>query len=198
MITRLSRLFAIAFGLSLLASCGGVNPPVKRLPEMSFRHLAPIQLNVGRIEVVTEFQTDGQPPHIEYDMPISPENAIKRWVQDRLQPMGRTGTLRIVIRNAATVEEPLKTDTGFTGVFKKEQGARLTTSIDVVMQMLDDRQFTVAEVTGRAERSRTTPEGQKLNERDQVLYDIVEETMKGFNNDIEPNIRSTFGPWLSY
>lgn len=197
MFTRPLRHLALAIGLGLaVAACSSVNPPMQRLPEMSFRHLAPIQLDVGRIEVVSEFQSSGQPPHIEYDMPVNPENAVKRWVQDHLQPVGRTGTLRVVIHDATATESPLKTDTGFTGMFKKEQAARLAMSVDVALQMLDERQFVTAEVTGKVARTRTTPEGQKLNERDRVLYDMVEDLMKGFNDDVDPNIHATFGPWL--
>ena len=81
-------------------------------------------------------------------------------------------------------------------MFKKEQAARVDMSVDVALQMLDERQFVAAEVTGKANRSRTEPEGQKLNERDKLLYDMVEDLMQGFNSEVDPGIRSTFGPWL--
>lgn len=167
-----------------------------RFPELTFRNLPPVQLDIGRIEVVSQYQPPAQAPHIEYDMPVSPEGALKRWVQDRLQPIGRTGTLRVVIRDASATETPLQTDKGFTGMFKREQAARVDMSVDVALQMLDDKQFVTAEVTGKQTRSQTEQEGMKLNDRDKLLYDMVEDLVKGFNGDIDPNIRSTFGPWL--
>ena len=192
------RYFAFVFGLGLLlAACSGVNPPMQRFPEMTFRNQPAYQIDVGRIEIVSQFQPPAQAPHIEYDMPVSPENALKRWVQDRLQPTGRTGTLRVVIRDASATENPLKTDQSWTGVFKKEQAARVDMSVDVAIQMLDDRQFVTAEVTGKQSRSRTRPEGQKLNERDKLLYEMVEDLMQGYNGEIDSNIRNTFGPWLN-
>lgn len=192
----LLRRLALMIGFCVLLAACSSSPPMQRFPELTFRNLPPVQLDVGRIEVVTQYQPQAQAPHIEYDMPISPENAVKRWVQDHLQPIGRTGTLRVVIRDATATETPLQTDRGFTGMFKKEQAARVDMAIDVSLQMLDDKQFTISEVTAKQSRSRTELEGMKLNERDRMLYDMVEDLLKGFNGEIDPNIRATFGPWL--
>lgn len=190
------RHLALMIGFcSLLAACSS-SPPMRRFPELTFRNLPPVQLDIGRIEVVSQYQPPAQAPHIEYDMPVSPENALKRWVQDRLQPIGRTGTLRVVIRDASATETPLQTDRGFTGMFKKEQAAQVDMSVDVALQMLDDKQFVTAEVTAKQSRSHTELEGLKLNERDKLLYDMVEDLMKGFNGEVDGNIRATFGPWL--
>ena len=192
MAVRLLRPLFLALTL-VLAACSS-SPPLQRFPEMTFRNMPPIRLDVGRIEVVPEYQPPAQPPHIEYDMPVAPENAVRRWVQDRLQPVGRTGTLRVVIHDAQATEVPLKTDDTITGVFKKEQAARIKMSVDVSIQLLDDKQFVSAEATGNAAVSRTTTEGIKLNEHDRVLYEMVEEMMKNFNANIEPSIRSSLGP----
>jgi hypothetical protein len=191
------RSAALVIGLGIvLAACSSVNPPMQRFPEMTFRNLPAMQLNVGRVEVITKYQASTKPPHVEYDMPVSPENALKRWVQDRLQPTGTTGILRVVIRDATATETPLPTDQGFSSMFEKQQVARVDMSVDVALQMLDERQFVVAEVTGKANRSRTESEGMKLNERDKLFYDMVEDLMKGFNSEVDPDIHATFGPWL--
>jgi hypothetical protein len=191
------RRFALMIGFcSLLAACSNSSPPMQRFPELTFRNLPPVQLNIGRIEVVTQFQAPTQPPHIEFDMPVSPETAVKRWVQDHLQPMGRVGTLRVVIRDASATETAFKTDKSITGMFKKEQAGQVDMSVAIALQMLDDRQFVIAEVTGKQSRSHTELEGMKLNERDKLLYDMVEDLMKGLNKEVDSDIRATFGPWL--
>jgi len=197
MFLRTLRHFALVAGLGLaLAGCANPNPPMQRFPQMTFSNLPAYSLDVGRIEVVSEFQSDGKYPHIEYDMPVSPENALKRWVQDRLRPTGRTGTLRVLIHDATATEVALKTDQSFAGMFKKEQAARVNMVVDVSLQMLDVHQFVVAEVNSRAERERSRPEGQKLNERDKLLYDMVEDLMMGFNSQVDPNIGQSFNRWL--
>jgi hypothetical protein len=191
------RHLALMIGFcALLTSCSTTSPPMQRFPELTFRNLPPIQLDIGRIEVVSQFQPPAQAPHIEYDMPVSPEVAVKRWVQDRLQPIGRNGTLRVVIRDASATETTFKTDKSFTGMFKREQAADVDMSVDIALQMLDEHQFVAAEVTGQQSRSHTELEGMKLNERDQLLYEMVEDLMKGFNKEVDGKIRAAFVPWL--
>jgi hypothetical protein len=191
------RRLALMIGFSaLLAACSNSSPPMQRFPELTFRNMPPVQLDVGRVEVVSQFQPPAQAPHIEYDMPVSPENAVKRWVQDRLQPIGRTGTLRVIVRDASATETPLKTDKSFTGMFKKEQAADIDMSVDIAIQMLDDHQYVTAEVTGQQSRSHSELEGMKLNDRDKMLYEMVEDLMKGLNNELDGKIHAAFGPWL--
>ncbi|HXP95690.1 MAG TPA: hypothetical protein VN809_03190 [Telmatospirillum sp.] len=191
------RRLALMIGFcTLLAACSTSSPPMQRFPELTFRNIPPVQLDIGRIEVVPQYQPPAQAPHIESDMPVSPENAVKRWVQDHLQPIGRNGTLRVVIRDASATELNFKTDKSFTGMFKKEQAGQVDMSVDVALQMLDERQFVIAEVTGQQSRSHTELEGMKLNERDKLLYDMVEDLMKGLNKEVDGKIRATFGNWL--
>ena len=191
------RALALCFGLLVsLSACSAVNPPTPRLPEMTFANLQPLQLDVARVEVVSKYQPPTQAPHIEYDMPVAPENAIKRWVQDRLKPIGRTGVLRVTILDAQATENPLKMDTGVKSVFEKQQAARVDVAVEVRLEILDERQFPIAEAAAKAARSRTLPEGLKLNERDTILYELVEGTMLEFNTNIDPYIRTSFARWL--
>ncbi|HIJ39363.1 MAG TPA: hypothetical protein HPP80_10765 [Rhodospirillaceae bacterium] len=192
------RPFALTLGLLIgLTACAGGNPPNARLPEMTFANLPSLAIDVATIEVISNYQPPALPPHIEYDMPTSPETAIKRWVKDRLKPNGRTGVLRVSIQNAQATEVPLKVDTGVKSVFEKQQVARVEMAIDVTLQILDERQFPITEVSAKESRSHTLSEGLKLNERDKLLYDMVEDMMLQFNGDIDPNIRSTFTRWIN-
>lgn len=193
---RLSSLTMSLGAVVLLSACSAAPPPVQKLPDMSFAQSAPFQLDVARIEVVADYKAPAAAPHIEYDMPVSPENALRDWVRDRLRAVGRKGTLRVLIRNASAIETPLKTDQGFTGMFKKEQAAQVDLNLDVALQMLDEQQFVIAEVTGKASRSDTEPEGQKLNERDRRLYDLTYDLVKGFGQEVTPNIPTAFARWL--
>lgn len=187
---------AIAIGLLFaLCACSSVNPPAPRMPQMTFANLQALQLDVARVEIVSKYQPPAQAPHIEYDMPVSPENAIKRWVQDRLQPVGKSGTLRVTILDAQATDNPLKVDTGVKSLFEKQQVSRVDVSVEVLLQILDERQFPVAEASAKASRSRTMPEGLKLNERDSILYDLVEATMLEFNTNMDPYMRTSFARW---
>jgi len=192
------RTVALAAGFGLvLASCSSVHPPMQRMPQMTFSNLPAYNLAVGKVDVVSEFQSSGKAPHIEYDIPVAPQDALLRWVQDRLHPVGGTARLRVTIRDASAVEEVLPTDKSLGGMFKKEQASKVTMHLKATLQIIDERCYPIAEVNGEAERDRTTLEGQKLNERDKMLYDMVEDLMLGFNSQVDPNIGQVFTPWLS-
>ena len=185
---------AVLFGLSACAP----NPPLQGTPQLTFSNLPPIQLNVAQVEIVDEYQPTGRAPNIEHEMPVAPANAVQRWVQDRLRPVGTTGTVRVVIHDAQALEEKLTTDSGFTGMFKSEQTSRVKMSISVSVQLLDDRQFAVADASGYASQSRTFGEGTKLNERDATLYKMVEDMMNSFNTEIDPRIRQNLHKIVIY
>lgn len=193
---RWTRVVGVCFGLGLMLSGCSSPPPIQRLPEMTFLYKPPIRLNIARVEVVSEYKAPTVRPNIEYDMPVSPEAAVRKWAQDRLKPVGTTGILRVVIHKASATETPLQTDQGLSGMFKKEQAARVDENLDVTLQMLDEHQFTIADVSGKAFRSRTEPEDQKLNQRDQLLYDMTYDLVRGFDDEVDPNIRTGFSKWV--
>jgi hypothetical protein len=196
MFVRASRLMVALAALITLAACE-TKPPVARLAEISFAGKRPIQLDVGQLEIVPEYQSPAKRPHVEHLMPVSPEAATVRWAQERLRPVGRTGSARVVIKDARVVEVALKTDKSFTGMFKEEQAERYDAVLDVAIQILDERHMPVADVLARATRSRTVPEGVSLNERDRVLHDVTESLVRDIDSQMDGLIRSYLGRWVA-
>jgi len=196
MFVRASRLMVALAALITLAACE-TKPPVARLAEISFAGKRPIQLDVGQLEIVPEYQSPAKRPHVEHLMPVSPEAATVRWAQERLRPVGRTGSARVVIKDARVVEVSLKTDKSFTGMFKEEQAERYDAVLDVAIQILDERHMPVADVLARATRSRTVPEGVSLNERDRVLHDVTESLVRDIDSQMDGLIRSYLGRWVA-
>ncbi len=179
-----------------VTACQNTKPPMQTLPEISFANLRPFNLDVGQLEIVSEYVPPGRSPNIEHLMPVSPEAAAQRWAQDRLKPMGRDGYARVVIRDAKVIEVPLAIDKGLTGAFKKEQEMRYDATLDVAVQILDARHMVVGETVARSSRSRTVTEGITLNERDRVLYDISESLAKDIDEQMSQLIRNFLGRWV--
>ncbi|MGE4280355.1 MAG: hypothetical protein AB7G62_12245 [Magnetospirillum sp.] len=192
---RLSRLMLALAGALALAACEA-QPVVQKLPELSFADKRPFQLNVGQLEIVPEYQPTGRKPNVEHLMPLSPENATVRWAQDRLRPMGKSGFARVLIKDAKVVEVTLQTDTGFTGMFKDQQSERYEGSLDVAIQILDERHFPIADVVARANRTHTVAEGATLNERDKVLYDLSEGLIRDIDTQMESLVRTYLSRWV--
>ncbi|EME67967.1 hypothetical protein H261_20894 [Paramagnetospirillum caucaseum] len=196
MIARHFRLVAAVVAALTASACQNTKPPMQKLPEISFANLRPFQLDVGQLEIVSEFVSPGRSPHVEHLMPVSPEGAIQRWAQDRLKPMGKTGSARVVIKDARVVEVTLATDKGLSGAFKKEQEVRYDAALNVAVQILDPRGMVVGETMAQATRSRTVAEGITLNERDRVLYDISETLAKDIDQQMVQLIQNYLGRWV--
>jgi len=191
-----ARLPVLAVAL-VLAACANQPLVADKFPPVSFADQKPYVFNVARVEIVSKYTSSSQPPHIEFDMPVSPENALKRWVEDRIKPAGTTGTLRVVINDASATETPLPRDTSASQLFTTQQTSRIDMSANIALQILDERQFVKAEVTGQASRSRTLPEGIKLNERDKILYDMVIALVRDVGTEVDPQIQATFPTYMT-
>lgn len=188
--------FAAALLAILATAACETPPPQQRLPELSFANQAPYRLNVGRIEVVSEFQSPNRPPHIENQVPLSPEAAVKRWVQQRLAPMGTAGALRVTIKDARVVEKSLQMDKSVTGFFKKEQSELYDAHLQLVIQVLDERNQPTAEIHARSARSRSVAEGTTLNDRDRIWYEMVEDMILDLNRQLDGLIPQYLGQYL--
>ncbi len=190
------RLVVAVMATLAVTACQNTKPPMQKLPDISFANQRPFQLDVGQLEIVSEYTAPGRSPNIEHLMPVSPETAAQRWAQDRLRPMGRAGLARVVIRDAKVVEVPLAIDKGLTGSFKTEQETRYDAKLEVAVQILDARHMIIGETVASANRSRTVAEGITLNQRDRILYDISEGLAKDIDEQMSQLIRNYLGRWL--
>lgn len=187
---RTLLVLAAALALPLALSACETTPPPQGQPSLSFAHQGQFKLAVSSIEVVNVYKAPLAAPNVEHLMNVSPETAARIWARDRLQAVG--GSLRAEFRilDGAVTEAELKTDKGFTGMFKKEQSARYNGQMAVELAIKDNRGMTVASAEARASRSQTTPEDVTLNQRDQVWYEIVESMMKEIDARMSENIRN--------
>jgi len=196
MVIRYSCLLAAMVAALSLTACK-TEPSPQKLPEISFANRGPIRMDVGQLEIQSEYSSPGRSPNVEHLMLISPEAATIRWAQDRLRPTGRSGFARLQIKDAHVTETVLKTDKSFTGMFKEEQGTRYDGALDVAVQILDDRHFTVSEVVARANRSKTVAEDASLAEKDRVLYDITESLVRDIDAQLDGLIRSYMSRYVN-
>jgi hypothetical protein len=171
-------------------------PQMQVLPQLTFANKPPLKLNVMRVDVASEYQAPLKAPNVEHLFSTSPEAAMKIWASDRLQAVGRGNTAQVLVREASVVEASLKTDKGFTGMFKKEQSERYDAVLDVHVIIRDERGMPLAQATGRVTRSRTVGEDVTLNQREQIWFEIVESLAKDLDAILERNIRDYMPAYL--
>lgn len=179
----------------LLAGCA--TPPAQQsFPELSFKHLAPINLSVGSVDVETRYIPPLKPPNVEHRAPVTPYNAARQWGLDRLKAMGGAERARLVILDASIVEVPLNVTGGVKGWFTRDQAARYDGKMSVVVEVLDVQGQPRAFATGRASRSQTVAEGASIADRERVLFAMTEEMMRDLNAELEANIARYFANYM--
>jgi len=181
--------------LVLLAGCQ-TPPPPPVLPQMSFAHLAPIKLDVMRVEVTSEYQAPLKPPNVEHLFPTSPEAAMRVWARDRLQAVGNAKIAHVIVREASVTEATLPVDKGFTGMFKDQQSERYDAALSAEVVIRDSRGQPLAQASGRVVRSRTVTESVTLNQREQIWFEMAESLVKDLDQVLERNIRDYMAAYI--
>jgi hypothetical protein len=188
-------LVVLMVGIALAACSTTVSRPA--IPTLSYAHLPPLELSVGRVEVVEEYRSPLKEPNVEQSFPTPPAVAFKGWVNDRLRAIGQNDTLRVTIKDASAVRVPLPRTEGIEGMFTTDQVERIDATVSVVLEVVNNGGGVDAYVTARAQRSRTLPEGLTLNQRDAIYQEISEALVNDLNATIEQNMRQYLSRYLA-
>lgn len=190
--------FLILISLVMTGALAGCvkAPPTPTYPDITFEHLSPMYLNVGEIRIVDEFRAPLQRPHVEHELPVSLNQAIRNWVRDRLKTTGNSGAVAIVtIKDASALEKELEKEKGLRGLVTKDQ-SELYEFHALVEIRVNDISGSSAVATAEARRSKSVPEGITLNQREQMYYAQVKALMQAFDVEMERNIRAYMGAYL--
>jgi hypothetical protein len=194
--TRLCRVLLLFAPLAVLAGCAAAPPEKAALPEMTFSHLAPIELAVAQVEIVDDYTPPLAPPHVERQAPVAPEAALKAWAGRRLKASGGRGVARFVIRSASLTDVRLATTKGLKGAFTKDQSDRFEAEAVAELLIYEGGGAPAGRIEAEARHSRTIAEDASVNERRRLQYDLVEALMAGFDKEMEKNMRAHLARWL--
>lgn len=187
-VARLTKGRVLGIALLVLAACQApaLPPP---LPELTYGHLEPINLDVGRIEILEQYVPPLKAPNVEHEFLTPPATAMRQWAKDRLRAVGEIRTARLVIKTASAIETKLEIRGGLRGAFTKDQAARYDVTLDVVLEVRSERGSAVAFANAVVTRSKTVPEGLSLSERERVFHEMTQSVMDEVNSELEKNIR---------
>ena len=189
------RATLLSLVLAVLAACNTA-PPQQSFPEVTYKHMAPIRLDVRSVEVIQAYSPSFKAPNVEHLFPLSPGAAAERWARDRLQAVGKDGRARFVVREAGVVEEKLAKSGGLTGLVKTEQTQRYVADLVVELVVQDDLGQRDGNVQARAQLSRTVAEDVTLNGLEQVWFEMTESLMRDLNAQLERGAATYLKPFL--
>ena len=181
--------------IGLLGACASP-APTQRLPDITFSHLHVYKVDVAKIEIENRYTAPLKAPHIAHLMPTAPDKALKKWVKDRFQAVGRAGSLRLIIKDARATETALTLDESLKGRLTRQQSKRYDMAVLATLHMRDGTGKTIGTARARAERSITAREDISLNDREKLWFDTVNLLMTDFNKVMEVNVQSYLSRWL--
>jgi hypothetical protein len=179
------HLFLKLVGLVLLAlllvSCS--TPPQRQaFPEITFQHLQPFRLDVARVQIVDGYQPDPG-ADIDNQFPEAPAAVARQWAEDRLTAVGHQGEAIYTITLAKATQTSLKRSQGMSAMTHKDQSDRYDLAITVNLEVRSGGKS--GAVTAKAARSQTVREDMTLNQREGVLFNLLDVTMKDLNAQME-------------
>jgi hypothetical protein len=181
----------LVIGLNL----GGCSTPTHRqeFPEITFQHLPPFRLDVAHIEIVEAYQPD--PAHdIGDQFPEKPSAVARQWAEDRLLAVGQQGEAVYTITLAKAIDTPLKRSQGMSAMTHKDQSDRYDLAITINLEVHSGGKS--GALTAQAARSQTVIEDLTLNQREAVLFNLLDVTMKDVNAQMEKLIPQYIGGFV--
>ena len=170
-----------------LAACS--TQPAPKFPELTYTHMPKIVLGVAEIQVVNATSTTSGAKNVEAQMPVSPETALRAWARDRLQANGVSGVAKFVIEDASVTKTDLIKTPGLKGLVTKDQSERYDSKIRATLKLEGVPRVTQAFAQAEVSRGQSIAEDATINERDQLLFDLTEATMKDFDPIMAASIR---------
>lgn len=181
----------LGFILLAAALAGCKTPPQRQgYPDITFQHLQPIRLDVARIQIVDGYQPDPG-NDINNQFPEQPAKVARQWAEDRLLAVGNQGQATYTIKLAKATQTPLKRSEGMAAVTTKDQSDRYDLAITVNLEV--NAGGKAGAVTAQAARSQTVREDMTLNEREGVLFNLLDITMKDVNAQMEKLVPQYLG-----
>ncbi len=169
-----------------LSACQAV-----KLPDFmvyDFKNDSKINLKTSQVNVISEVHYDLKAPFIEYKMPITPEQALKRWAQNRFSAVAPNSPVEtyIIIEKASMQE--------------KEQPSEKWYMLDNVEYQLDFQvkitfmlnQNTISERSVGGYEKRSLPMKSSLADKEEAWADMMNEMVQKVNKKLTHDLPSYF------
>lgn len=194
--TALATLSLLALS-PLVTGCADQGPPASARPDLRFSTKQPFLFAAQGPDIITSYTTPLRSPNIEHRMPLSPEQAMRTWAEDRIKTTGtHQRRVRVDIREASVTETRLPVKKGITGFFTNDQEARYDGKANIAVQIVDRTGVVRHEASASAWRTRTIHEKASLAERDRIWFELVEHLMQDIDAQLGAAIRQHLGPAL--
>ena len=183
---KFNKIFSL-LAVLLVTACvnRGEVAETRRFVEPRFDTQAPIELNVNKINVVSEFTPSFTRPNVEHLFPISIEKAARIWATDRLEAVDFSSNrvAEFIIKDASVTEEEVKA----SQIFYKDS-LKYRATLSVVLKVSSDNGQSSAQTSIEAWRELTMPIDTSIEDKEKYWNEMVQRLFVEFNSRMEQNV----------
>lgn len=176
-----------AITIMFLTACAGNQDvaEVRRYTEPRFDNQKAIELNVNKINIVSEFTPSFTRPNVEHLFPVSIEKTARFWANDRLESVDFSSArvAEFIIKDASVVEQEEKA----SQLFHKDS-LKYRATLSVVLKISSDKGQSQAQTSIEAWRELTMPIDTSIEDKERYWNEMVYKLFDEFNVQMEQNI----------
>ncbi len=182
----MKRVITFLFMLIFLTACQA--PELKIFSLNTYQAETPIALNVKKIDVISTVERFDRLPHIEDDMPVSPETALKKWALNRFYASQnkKVDIAQFTIEKAYMTKKEDKSENWYT--FDNE-AYKLTYFVRV--DFIKNGRVIYTQDVGGFESS-SLPVRSSLADKEAVFEKMMNQMIKKVNNQILSQMPNEF------
>lgn len=186
--TNIKRIFITVLFTAALAGCAGLKSgkEIRSYNEPRYDADPKIELDVKKVEIISEFTPSFTRPNVEHLFPISIEKTARLWGRDRLEAADYSSdkTAEYIIKDASVTEEIETSEDIFT-----PDRLKYRATLDVIVRVYDTQSMTKAETEVVAWRELYIPANTDIAEKEKYWNGMVLKLFDEFNRKMDKNIR---------
>ncbi len=172
--------------VSGLVACANQQPAMPL--QLDYAQLGKINLDVQSIDVLDPSGNEPtHPPFVGFMFHPTVAETINSWVASRLQAVGASGKVAVIIKDASVTADVLPTEHGFNGWFKRQQATRYTARANVVIDARTSNGI-AAYAAAEATYGVTLPENPTDAERQNAYISMLEGLMRELDHNLDQSI----------
>ena len=190
---KILSLAGVTLTLSACSTLFGTSDDLSKYNEPRYQNETPIELNVNKIDIISEFTPSFTRPNVEHLLPVSIEKTAKLWGQDRLKAADFSSPkiAEVIIKDASVTEE-IEEGSQIFEQDKVKYSARLVVSVKVS----DPTSMSQASTDVEAWRSLTIPANTDIVKKEEYWNSMVEKLFNDFNERMTSEINQNLNAFI--
>ena len=183
----------------LMASCTSKTSGYdgKSLPDMTFAHLQPLNLNVADVEINNNYDPNLNDRDMSIDLPVSPDIAVKRYAESRFEAVGTRGKFIFTIENANTGYELIEPEGSLKQWMGVDRSEKFDVSVIVRFFYIDGLMNESPHSVMEFKRSITIPYSYSLARKEHEQFKFIEVMTKDIDEAITQTIQTKYPELLA-